>query len=364
MSETPAEATVAQEPVSSTEQFLEKNFTKLLIVAAVIVVAMLGYGWVSYQAKMADNSAAEAFTAAKTVEDCDLVIAEHAGSAAAGNARLFKADLLWEQNKKDSSTSVLREFLKEDEGHPLYPEALLGLASKLESMGEADEAQPLFEQVVNDFSDASVAPLAGIRLGDLLWSQGKEDEAKQVYEDLAIEFPNTNEPFFEQSQSRLTWMTAQLPTKEVEPPESAKKAEEKKDELPIGLKKPQIQVPGLGATISPDGGAMTSPISPAGQLPTPPTAPMTPPTLQTDSPLTDAAAKATEKKADPKTSKAPAPKAKESKAKAKTGTPAPAKTDKPANQPETKAAPPKAKAKAAPKKTDPDASQAAPGEAK
>lgn len=269
MSDTTAEVHASHEPVSATEQFLEKNFTKLLLLAAVVVVGLLAYGFARYQNKQAAIAATEAFSSAKTVEDCDLVVSQHPGTSAAGNALLLKADLLWEENKKDSSTSVLREFLKDHEGHPLYPEALLGLASKLESMGEAGEAQPLFERLISEFKDSPVAPLAQIRLGDLLWSQGKEEQAKEVYEKLAVEFPNTNEPFYDQSQSRLEWITAQLPTKEVEPPPSAKKEEKKEDVLP-GMKAPQIQIPGaLGATISPDGGAMTPPISPAGQLPAP-----------------------------------------------------------------------------------------------
>ncbi len=307
MSETTAEAHASHEPASATEQFLEKNFTKLLLVAAVFVVALLAYGFVRFQNKQAANLAAEAFTSAKTVEDCDLVISQHAGTAAAGNARLLKADLLWEENKKDSSTSVLREFLKEDEGHPLYPQALLGLASKLESMGEADEAQPLFERLSSDFEDSSLAALARIRLGDLLWSQGKEDEAKDVYEKLAVDYPNPGDAFNQQNESRLKWLAAKLPTKEVEPPPSAKLEEKKDDPLP-GMKAPQIQVPGaLGATISPDGGALTPPVSPAGQLQAPPI-PMTdgspgltiPPTVTNDAANDTKAKTPAPKKAAPK----------------------------------------------------------------
>lgn len=267
-----------QERLSPTEQFLENNFTKLLLLCAFVVIGLLAYGFVRYNNHQADIAAAEQFTAAKTIEDCDLVISQHSGTAAAGNARLLKADLLWEENKKDSSTSVLREFLKENEGHPLYATAMLGLASKLEAMGEKNDARDLFQRVSSEFPDSAVAPLARIRLGDLLWSEGKEDEAAEIYEGLATDFPDTNEPFYDQSQSRLEWLTAKLPTEEVEPPASfkaeqaAKKAAEEAATLPIGLKPPQINVDGtLGATISPDGGAMSPPVSPppAPAIPTP-----------------------------------------------------------------------------------------------
>lgn len=355
MSESTAEAHAASEPVSAAEQFLEKNFKKLMLLVLFAIVGLLAYGFVRYKAQQAAIAAAEQFTGAKTIEDCDLVISQHPGTPATGNARLLKADLLWEENKKDSSTSVLREFLKENEGHPLYATAMLGLASKLESMGEKDEAQELFQRVSSEFPDSAVAPLARIRLGDLLWSQGKEDEAAEIYETLATEFPDTNEPFYDQSQSRLEWLTAKLPTKEVEPPAEVKAAEEAKKaaaaaaQLPAGLKPPQINVDGtLGATVSPDGGALTPPISP---MPTPPSgAPQAPATVKqngiTVPPAVAKEAADAKKKVSDEATKA--------KAKAKSGNgdakkakaPAPKSTDAP--EPKAKAAPkPKAEESAA-----------------
>jgi hypothetical protein len=85
-------------------------------------------------------------------------------------------------------------------------------------MGEKGEAKKLFEELVNEHADSEVTPLAAIRLGDLLWAEGKADEAKAIYESLPSKYPGTNQPFFDQSQERLKWVSAALPTKEVDPP--------------------------------------------------------------------------------------------------------------------------------------------------
>ncbi|TDU81380.1 tetratricopeptide repeat protein [Prosthecobacter fusiformis] len=221
----PAPSPVPPAPIETStpmEEFLEAHFKKLVLLFAVIAIGAVLYGVVSYTNRAAAVAAGEAFAAAKTVEDCDLVISEYPGSLAAGNALLLKSDLLWSQNKKDSSVEALRLFTTQHADHPLLAENLLGLATKLESMGEASQAQPVFERVINEFSSSDVAALAQLRLGDLLWAAGKEEEAKAAYEAVPAKFSNANSTFLEQSEGRMRWISAKLPTKEVDGPPKPK----------------------------------------------------------------------------------------------------------------------------------------------
>jgi len=218
----PAPAPAPIDVSSPMEQFLEANFKKLVLACALIALGAVLYGVVSYTNRANAIAAGEAFSSAKTVEDCDLVISEYEGTLAAGNALLLKADLLWTQNKKDSSVAALRDFTTKHTDHPLLPETLLGLATKLESMKETDEAQPLFERIISEYPNSDVAALAQIRLGDLLWSTGKEEEAKAAYEAVPAKFINADSDFIEQSEGRLKWISAKLPTKEVDGPPKPK----------------------------------------------------------------------------------------------------------------------------------------------
>ena len=218
-------AAAAQPP--ALEQFLEANFRKIVIAFIAAIVVALAYGAVSYQSRRAAETAAIEASAAKTVEDCDLVVQHHPGTVAAGNALLAKAKLLWEQNKKDTAVGVLREFISKYSSHPFLGQGILGLATRLESMGgknDIEEAKKLYQGLVNEQGKTDIGTLAQLRLGDLLWSEGKEDEAKKVYESLPQKM--TGSPFFEHNAERLTWLAAGLPTKEVEgpkpPPDSIK----------------------------------------------------------------------------------------------------------------------------------------------
>lgn len=272
--------TISQEvPATGAEKFLEDNFRKLVWLFAFVVIAIIAYGFIRHQSTLKANEAAEAFTSAKTIEDCDLVISRYAGTNAAANALLLKADLLWDQNKKTTAVEVLKEFTSKQTSHPLFVHTLLGLGTKLDAMGERKEAQAIFERIVNEFASHEAAPLAQVRLGDLLWADGKQDEAKKAYEDLAVKFPDMAE-FQSVSQERLGWIAASLPTKEVDPP-PAPKVELKPGDVPAIPGMPKINLTpgagGIGATIAPP--AMLTPTPAAATpaaVPTPAPSPAAP----------------------------------------------------------------------------------------
>jgi tetratricopeptide (TPR) repeat protein len=267
--------TISQEvPATGMEKFLEDNFRKLVWLFAFVVIAIIAYGFIRHQSTLKANEAAEAFTSAKTVEDCDLVISRYAGTNAAANALLLKADLLWDQNKKTSAVDALKEFTSKNSSHPLFVHTLLGLGTKLDAMGDRKEARAIFERIVTEFSSNEAAPLAQVRIGDLLWADGKQDEAKKAYEDLAVKFPDMAE-FQSVSQERLGWIAASLPTKEVDPPPAPKVEPKPAAQLPSIPGMPKINLTpgagGIGATIAPP--AMLTP-TPAAPAPAPsPTVP-------------------------------------------------------------------------------------------
>ena len=259
--------------VTPAEAFLEQNFRKIVLLAVVVVAAVAVVGMVRYKSHQTELAAAEQVSSAKTVEDCDLVVQKYAGSVAAGNAMLVKADLLWKANKKDSAIGVLKDFTKSFPKHPFFLSALMGLASKLESAGDKGEAKAIYERMSSEFGKSEFAPLAQLRLGDMLWADGKDEEAKKLFETLPSKYPG--ELSVNMSQNRLDLIAAGLPTKEVDGPPQPKKEDKPGD--PKGASAPIQITPGgvspikleagLGpngtisptATATPQGTAVTTP---------------------------------------------------------------------------------------------------------
>lgn len=276
-------------PATGMEKFLEDNIRKIIWLFIIVLVGLCAYGLIHHQNTVKAREAAEAFTGAKTVEDCDYVMSQFAGTNAAANALLLKADLLWDQNKKSSAVEALKEFTTKDASHPLAVFALLGLGSKLDAMGESKEAQAVFERIVSEFGSTEAAPMAQVRLGDLLWAQGKADEAKKAYEELSVKFPDMAE-YQAISQTRLGWIAASLPTKEVDAP-PAPKVEVKPSAAPgiPGLKLTAPSSGGIGATIAPP----TAPAIPSAPTnPAPAPAPKTEPAVPAPTPTPAPAAPA------------------------------------------------------------------------
>lgn len=231
------------------EVFLEANFRKIVIALIALIVVGLVYGAVSFQNRRTAEAAAIELTGAKKVEDYDLVVQKHPGTVAAGNALLAKAKLLWDDNKKDTSVATLRDFVSKYTDHPFRAQGMLGLATRLESMGgknDIAEAKSLFEKLVSEQGKSDIGTLAQMRLGDLLWNDGKIDEAKKVYE--ALPQKMTGSPFFEHNTERLKWLAADLPTKEVEGPKPP----------PDSLKAPAPMNLNSGNAKSPLGGLMNN----------------------------------------------------------------------------------------------------------
>ncbi len=217
---TPVEAPLSE---SKLEQFLDRNFKAIMLGLVLLAVVLLALGVKRYFSHQTEVQAAEKFTDADSVEDCDFVIQKYPGSLAAGNAMLIKAGLLWTQGKKESSVDVLKQFVKDDNSHTLHPQALLALASKQAALGENDAARQTCETLIKTYPKSEMAAAADIQLGDLLWQEGKIDEAKKLFESLPPKYPNNMSAFFDSVTQRLELMAAGLPMKEVDGPPPAPK---------------------------------------------------------------------------------------------------------------------------------------------
>ncbi|MBL9118138.1 MAG: hypothetical protein JNJ83_24235 [Verrucomicrobiaceae bacterium] len=293
-----AQGPAAVQETSPIEQFLDKNFRKIGFAVLGIVALVVIAGIIRHRAHEADRAAAIAVSQAKTAADCDLVIAAHPGTTAAGNALLKKAKIVWAEGKKDSSIALLREFVGNYNSHPLRLQTLISLGTALEGTGQAAEARKVYAEIVEKHINDPLAGLAKLREADILWSQGKEDEAKKIYEMHAQTFPAS--PFFEDNANRLGWMKAALPTKEVDPPKPPPAAIAAPDAKGTPPKTP-------GATVTPTGSVMTNP---AFSIPPPKPAanqpqPVTPPPANAPKPAPAPPAAAT-KPAPPPTSPATA----------------------------------------------------------
>jgi predicted negative regulator of RcsB-dependent stress response len=254
---------------SRIERFLEDNFKTIMYALLLLAVALAGlFAWRAAAARR-NLEAAEKFAAASNVEDCDLVIQKYPGSTAAGNALLQKADLLWQQGKKESSIAALQDFLKEHSAHQLRASAAVALGTKQAALGEKDAARSTFEAFLKESPQSELAPAADIHLGDLLWQEGKSEEAKKHYDSLLQKYPGKMAMFNQALEERQQLMDSGLPQKEVDGPPPAPKPAPPAPKITL----PPLPTPAPGSPAVPSS-ATTPPVQvPASETPAAASAP-------------------------------------------------------------------------------------------
>ncbi len=269
----PSDPPVVLTAESRIEKFLEKNFRKVVLALLLVVMLLTGLFTSRHFTAQRNLEAAEKFSSSTSVEDCDVVIQKYPGSTAAGNSLLQKADLLWQQGKKQSSIDALQEFLKSLPSHNLRDSATIALGTKQAAMGDKDAARATFENFLKSSPQDELAPAADIQLGDLLWQEGKDEEARKHFESLLQKYPGKMSMFTQALDERQQLMGSGLPQTEVAGPPPAPKP------APPAFELPQITAPPLlppGATAPPVPSAEATPPPTQAPEPTPPAPTPTP----------------------------------------------------------------------------------------
>ena len=163
--------------------FLHK--TKIIALAALLVVALVGYAVFEITERNARESANKAYAAAKTADDFKKVIAEHPGQTAAGNAQLELASLLRKEGKFDEANTVLRSFIEKNPTHPLLAGAWLSLGQNAEAAGKPDEALTQYQKILTTFPNSYAVPLALLAQGRIQKAKGQNDAARRSFDQVS-----------------------------------------------------------------------------------------------------------------------------------------------------------------------------------
>lgn len=188
--ETPDQAPIAEleyEP-SAFEQAFQKHKSKVILVAILGGVGLLGYYSMKFWKEHQDTKDGQAFFKAETIADYERVAQDLSGRNAGGNALLMAAQLLVDNGKPKDAVTKLQAFVKDYPNHPLADLGTLRLADAQALAGNIEESKATLAQVFEKFPKSPHAPLAMLRLGDQLASEKKIDEARKVYDNLRSKY--------------------------------------------------------------------------------------------------------------------------------------------------------------------------------
>ncbi|MCB1242362.1 MAG: tetratricopeptide repeat protein [Verrucomicrobiae bacterium] len=212
-----------------------------------------------------------------TVEKYEEVIKNHAGSLAAGNALLSKAELLMTTGKTEDARATLLTFVDGYKNHPRLPQGYDALGMLAFAAEDHDKAADFFQKAIKSDPTSEVVPLVEIHHADLLAAKaaslskaGKPEEAAVAEADAIARYDSVMKRFAGGAYADMV----------VERIATAKQREVPRVAPPSPPKEePASVAPGTGPVkIVPD--SPTPPAAPA----TPPAKPVTPPAAPATAP--------------------------------------------------------------------------------
>jgi TolA-binding protein len=165
--------------------FWIQHRTKIVLFGGLLIVAVASYGVSEFLRSQKLAGAQALFAQAKSAEDYRKVIADYAGTPAAGDAYLLLAAELRKEGKLEESSTLLKTFTTQYPQHQLLSGAWTSLAANLEAEGKADEALAMYQKVSASYAGSFSAPIALLAEARLLREKGKKEEARKIYEQVA-----------------------------------------------------------------------------------------------------------------------------------------------------------------------------------
>ena len=181
------------EPVSTfdLEIFWTLHKQKILIGAALLIVALLGGSIYFGIQAIQSQQAIAAYAAADSVEGWQAVIRRFPNSIAAGNSYLRIAVRLREEGKYQESDSAYDSFIHHFPKHPLLVDGYMGLAANADLEKHPDKALEYYKDVTIKFGNSYQAPMALFQQARLTETKGQLKEAQQLFESVVQRYPES-----------------------------------------------------------------------------------------------------------------------------------------------------------------------------
>jgi tetratricopeptide (TPR) repeat protein len=213
---------------SAFEQFLESH-QKLIAVSAVAIALSIG-GFMVYRTIQQDHAAdaGAALSAAKDIAALEKVKVDFSDTPSAITAAVGIADKLWSNGQQDEAISTLREIIEKFPNHPAAVVAQNALGYRLLAQGKTDDASQAFQAVIDREDGRYLAPAATIALGYIAKKSGDLEKAASLYKKVSTEYNDS--PFATVAADRTKFLNFTAPV-EVEPPPAV-------TEPPASLTKP------------------------------------------------------------------------------------------------------------------------------
>src|ERR1051326_7956600 len=163
----------------------KKQIIAALLIVLIAVIAFVGYRLYS------DHRAAAAsalLASAKTAQEYQQLIDRYPSTPAAAAAYLLLAKAQQNEKKFAEANTTLQSFIAKYPQHELVSTARMAMAANLESMGKADEALAIYQQVASAAPKDFNAPMALLSQVYILKAKNRNDDARKIGETVLTQY--------------------------------------------------------------------------------------------------------------------------------------------------------------------------------
>ncbi len=189
----PAPATLAADDsdVENALDFLKENGVAIVVGAAMVVAAFVGYSAWQSSKETREQTASSMLANAQSAPQLQEIVANYGDTKAGPMAKLSLAAAYFDQGQYDLARQTFQQFETDHANHPMVAIAVLGNAQVLEAVGNTPEALAAYDQFIGRFPTHFQLPSATFGKARVLESMGRFDDARAVYEDFIAANPES-----------------------------------------------------------------------------------------------------------------------------------------------------------------------------
>jgi predicted negative regulator of RcsB-dependent stress response len=174
--------------VWETRFFFARFKTPIIAAVVVLLLALVGYTGYRYYVDRRAATASALLASAKSAQDYQQLIDRYPNTAPAANAYLLLAEAQRRDKKFAEANTTLQAFIAKYPQHEFVSTARMAVAANLDSMGKADEALAMYQQIASTYPNSYNAPVALISQVFLLREKNRNDDARRICETILTQY--------------------------------------------------------------------------------------------------------------------------------------------------------------------------------
>jgi tetratricopeptide (TPR) repeat protein len=184
----PTAAPPSRDVALETRVFWERFQKPILAALILFLLAIVAFTAYRFFSDRRANAASAALASAKTAQEYQQVITNYGNTPAAADAYILLAEVQRREKNFAEANKTLQSFVAKYPQHQFVSTAKMAMAANLESMGKADEALAMYQQIASAYPNSYTAPLAMLSQVYILKTKNRNEDARRMCETILTQY--------------------------------------------------------------------------------------------------------------------------------------------------------------------------------